>query len=226
MAFEIQDEPRPGVPAFMATFADLMTLLLVFFILLNVYANEKQHGLLSAMTGSITAAFYDEMGEGGLLEGAREPTERNEPRAEFAFQEDGDGPEAGSRRSGEEVELGRSTAVEHAVEQELRITSPFSFAHGSAELDEDARRSLDRFARRYGSPDMTVRIDVKASFVESFQPMELGYRRLSAILGYLSAVGVTCELVPSAAVVAAPGGPNRRHDAPYRSVDVTVLRRR
>ncbi|MEZ5989497.1 MAG: flagellar motor protein MotB [Planctomycetota bacterium] len=226
MPVEVHEEPRPGVPAFMATFADLMTLLLVFFILLNVYANEKQHGLLSAMTGSITAAFYSELGEGGLLSGAKEPEERNEPRAEFAFVEEGEGEPAQARRSGEEVELGRSSAAEHTVEQELRIASPFSFAHGSAELGREARRSLDLFARKYGTPDITVRIDVKAGFVESFQPMELGYRRLAAILGYLEAVGVSSELVPTAAVVPAPGGPVHGGDAPYRSVDVTVLRRR
>ncbi len=54
MPVEVKEEPKQGVPAFMATFADLMTLLLVFFILLNVYAKQRQFGLLDAMSGSFS----------------------------------------------------------------------------------------------------------------------------------------------------------------------------
>ena len=221
-----KEEPKSGVPAFMATFADLMTLLLVFFILLNVYANERQYGLLSAMTGSISAAFFDREGEGGLLEGSPSPIERDFTRADFKLWEDGEGPETRERRTGEEVGMGRSSAEHYTVEEELAISAAFSFDHGSAELTREARRYLDGFARKYSSPDMTVKIVSKSAFTENFQPMELSYRRLKAMMDYLQAVGMTAHLVPVGEVASRPGQIQRGGNAIYRSVDIKVVRRR
>ena len=221
-----KEEPKAGVPAFMATFADLMTLLLVFFILLNVYANERQYGLLSAMTGSISAAFFDNEGEGGLLEGSASPLERDHARADFKLREEGEGPEAEERRTGEEVEMGRSSAERYAVVEELEIASAFSFAHGSDELTREARKYLDGFARKYTSPGLTVKIVSKSAFTENFQPMELSYRRLKAMLDYLQAVGMSARLIPVGEVVSRPGPVRRSGNAIYRSVGIKVVRRR
>ncbi len=221
-----KDEPKAGVPAFMATFADLMTLLLVFFILLNVYANERQYGLLSAMTGSISAAFFDKEGEGGLLSGSESPIEREHTRADFKFREDGEGPEAKERRTGEEVEMGRSSAERYTVEEELQISSAFSFAHGSDRLTREIRKYLDSFARKYGSPQITVKIVCMSAFTENFQPMELSYRRLERIMGYLHAVGLTSRIIPVGEVASKPGPVRRGGNEVYRSVDIKVVRRR
>jgi len=221
-----KDEPKAGVPAFMATFADLMTLLLVFFILLNVYANERQYGLLSAMTGSISAAFFDKEGEGGLLDGSASPIERDHARADFKHWEDGEGPEAKQRRTGEEVGMGRSSAERYTGEEELEISSAFSFAHGSAELTRESRKYLDGFARKYSSPEMTVKIVSRSAFTENFQPMELSFRRLKAMLGYLEAVGMTARLIPVGVVASRPGPVRRTGNAIYRSVSIKVVRRR
>ena len=221
-----KEEPQAGVPAFMATFADLMTLLLVFFILLNVYANERQYGLLSAMTGSISNAFFDRAGEGGLLEGAESPIEREYTRADFKYRDEEDRPESKERRTGEEVEMGRSSAERYTAQEELAISSAFSFPHGSDELTAAARKYLDTFARKYDSPDMTVKIVSRSAFTESFQPMELCYRRLRRILEYLEAVGMSTHLIPVGEVASRPGPPIRGGNAVYRAVDIKIVRRR
>jgi len=64
---------RP-VPAYMTSFADMMTLLLTFFILLVAFAEEQRAELVAAGTGSFVSAI-NTLGLPGLLPGGRNPVD-------------------------------------------------------------------------------------------------------------------------------------------------------
>lgn len=71
MAKRKEDAPAPGSPAWMATFADLMNLLLCFFVLLFAMSNVdegKQQELIASFSGSIGGLF--EGGSTSIIEGS------------------------------------------------------------------------------------------------------------------------------------------------------------
>ena len=224
---KIKEEPKKGAPAFMATFADLMTLLLVFFILLNVYAREKQHGLLASMSGAFSSAFHSKLGQGGLLDGSEAVHEEEAPRTDFRFTEDGKEDETRHRRSGTEVEMKRSKAEALKAQREREIGSIFSFPHGSDEIPPRGRKYLDRKVRELDSRrSLMVSILTKASFNESITPMELAYRRARAIIRYMKAVGLDAIVEPRASVVETKNPGTVGRDATYRSVELKVTESR
>ncbi|MCA8969068.1 MAG: flagellar motor protein MotB [Planctomycetes bacterium] len=215
------EEQKAGVPAYMATFADLMTLLLVFFILLNVYAREKQYGLLTAASGSFAMAFVDTLGLGGVLSGSKTIEER--AAAEHRYQHhDKEGPRDRSRR-GDEIELNNSKAERLEAMEESTIEAPFVFAHGSSSIPQEGLQWLEQIARDLSRGRFSVVVEARAAFLESMTPMELACVRGSALLDWLRKVGVRADLEIRAKVVRAK---ERGTDGPvHRGVAIRIIRR-
>lgn len=218
-----KEEKPAGVPAYMATFADLMTLLLVFFILLNVYAKEKQYGLLSAASGSFEQAFVDTLGLGGVFKGSRYQEERAAAMHTHRHRDEGEGPNSTKLRKGDEIELGKSEAEKLQPMEEATLEAPFVFAHGSPNLPPSGQGWLDQVARDLGNGRFTVVVEARAAFVETMTPMELACERGSALLGWLRAVGVRADLEIRARVLKAGG---RGRDKPvHRGVSIRIIRK-
>ncbi len=222
MAVEVKEEKKAGVPAYMATFADLMTLLLVFFILLNVYANQQQAGLLEAMRGSMANAIYSTVGMGGLLDGSNYINKNNAPRPHYVKQDKTPGELSEEERTGDEVELHQSKSEKLEATEEIEMTAPFVFAHHSAEIPQEGLAYLDELARSLNGGDFTVEFRTYASFIESMTPLDLASQRCQNILKFLREVGCNAELRPSAGVLRA----KRTKNGSWRSVSIRIVRKR
>ncbi|HHI79561.1 MAG TPA: hypothetical protein ENK02_06240 [Planctomycetes bacterium] len=222
MAVEVKEEKKAGVPAYMATFADLMTLLLVFFILLNVYAQQQQAGLLEAMRGSMANAIYSTVGNGGLLEGSKYLAKNNAPRPQYLKQDKTPGELTEEERTGDEVELHKSRSEKLEATEEIEMTAPFVFAHHSAEIPQKGLAYLDELSRSLNGGDFTVEFRTYASFIESMIPLDLAAQRCQNVLRFLREVGCTAELRPSAGVLRAKQAKN----GAWRTLSIRVIRKR
>ncbi len=202
---KIEEEEPAGVPAFMATFADLMTLLLVFFILLNVYAKEKQHGLLSAASGAFSAAIGQRLGAGGLINRSQYLQQNQYTRRTFRH-DDGSGASARDLRSGDEVEIGRNQTEKLEATDQIELAAPFRFGHGEARLNAKGRKFFDELSRDLRDGNFIVELHASAGFHEAMMPMELAAERIRRMTDYLRRVGVTAELEMHASVASRGAG--------------------
>ena len=217
------EEKKAGVPAYMATFADLMTLLLVFFILLNVYAKEKQHGLIAAASGSFQQALQDTLGMGGLLDGSREIELRNHATHKH-HRHDAEGKKTDETLRGDEVELGKSELEEIKPTESLEYASPVVFGHGKSELPDGASAWLDKLARDLRGGPFVIQIMTHASFVEAIQPMELACDRAAKVADYLRQIGLRVPLDIRAGVV--KNDARNAQQAPHRALSIRIERSR
>jgi len=223
---KIVEEPKAGVPAFMATFADLTTLLLVFFILLNVYARERQAGLITSMSGSFAAALQSTYGLGGLMSGSMYMEEHEGARQKYLHHDKEPGPAATSERTGDEVELGTSSAEKLDATEQVDLGAPFTFAHASDALPRAGAVFLDGLARDVARGEFVIELRASASFRESMMPMELAARRIEAVVRYLRAVGVVAVVEPRATVSDYRGEVVHGREASYRGVSIKLTRKR
>ena len=235
MAVEIKEEPKQGVPAFMATFADLMTLLLVFFILLNVYAKQRQYGLIAAMTGSFRNALMPNEGLGGMDDGFEGKGDQEHMQREYRHRDEAPGEESTQQRTGSEVDSQESRARQQAKRGETPVLVPWSFAHNSDVLPERGERWLDDMARKLSSKAHAfeaVRITTHASFTENFQPLELATNRSRAVLRRLQENGLSRSLKVRCSARVVDGRIDQRttakrgEEASYRGVSLVLVRRR
>jgi chemotaxis protein MotB len=141
----LEEDPPAGLPEWLATFGDLMSLLLTFFILLVSMSEIKtEDDKFQALVEALQAKFGDaEFAAENLFPGFGRPGDtpnRNEgrrgKRAQSASPDDG-GLDSAVR--GDE-ELVRSLRQADAIVKGGAIP----FTHGSAELTDEARQRLDQ----------------------------------------------------------------------------------
>ncbi len=63
---EIKEDPAPGVPEWVVTYGDMMSLLLTFFIMLVSMSELKEEGELRAALDAVRESFGAEMGDMGV----------------------------------------------------------------------------------------------------------------------------------------------------------------
>lgn len=150
MAIEQQEEPKSGgAPAWMCTFADLMSLLLTFFVLL-LSMSSTESAKFRAMAGSLRDAF------GMKSDFALSPTSMSDEILPHDDERQGD---AGSQKDAElEAEL-REALEELGVELGdmkldgdedsivLRLEGDLLFDSGEATLKPEALPALDAIAK-------------------------------------------------------------------------------
>lgn len=139
-----EPEVEEGLPAWMATFADMMTLLLCFFVLLLSFANQDISNFRTLM-GSIKEAFGVQTERPEDTFAAYSPT-RLESKGVKLNQKEREVLDMTMKLRAmveEDTELKRSTGVTADREGVLvRIDSSFLFESGSAVLAADAPRIL------------------------------------------------------------------------------------
>lgn len=174
MAKKKQEEAPKGSPAWMATFSDLMNLLLCFFVLLfsmSTVSEEKFQMVIASLQAQISIFEQggDTIGEGDLIGGGIRQLEfmdhyYNElanSKSEEEAQEEGDAKEqykedalAESEEMAESVqeavdELGISNAVEIEFDEQyvmLNLSGAILFDSGKAEVLPDAKTILEKVA--------------------------------------------------------------------------------
>jgi len=144
-------EPKKrGAPAYMTSFADMMTLMLTFFILLVAFAQEQRSELMAAGTGSFINAL-DSLGLPGLLPGGRRsvilgtvppnftiPAQHLEKSSTLLDRDLRTSPPDRLRRAAIEYHLRHKRAVV--------LATSVSFAPTTTEIDDRCRAELDAVA--------------------------------------------------------------------------------
>lgn len=140
------DEPKQGPPAYMVSFADMMTLILTFFILLVSMAKEQDLGLLAKGLGSFVVAI-ESHGLNGILDGNEKAMVFEHMRRRFNLPPEEDPERREEHMDAADLELLRAEALE-GLQPHKAITQPMIavFEPGSHVLTEGAKRYLDRIA--------------------------------------------------------------------------------
>ena len=128
------EEERPGPPAYMVSFSDMMTLILTFFILLVSLSHEQSFGLLADGVGSFRVAL-ESHGVNGLLGDADRKAIFENQRRRFNLPERVEGQASVLPEQASEYELLRAEAVEALLpHDELAFPAIAAFDEGSREL--------------------------------------------------------------------------------------------
>ena len=142
-----KEDPKPGIPAWLVSFGDMMTLILTFFILLVSLANTQQPNGMARGVGSFQARLRSH-GLPGLLDGDERAQIFNEVRARFNLPPEED-PE---RRA---LDLDSAAVTELMVAEtlkklgpriDLRVPALVAFHGSETQLDAADKRSIDALA--------------------------------------------------------------------------------
>ena len=141
-----KEEPKQGPPAYMVSFADMMTLILTFFILLVSMAKEQDLGLLAKGLGSFVVAI-ESHGLNGILDGTEREMVFEHMRRRFNLPPEEDPERREEHMDAADLELLRAEALE-GLKPHKAITQPMIavFEPGSHELTAGAKKYIDRIA--------------------------------------------------------------------------------
>lgn len=193
------DDPPPGVPEWVVTYGDMMSLLLTFFIMLVSMAEVKQEGKLRMMLDALEERFGPTEGEYGVP-GQVFSTSSSNPQVASR----GNRNEGGTERAGMESKglAGPSRTVQR-IGQGTQITlgGPALFERFRAELSETAKTDLETITRIIGPRPNRIIIRGHASReplpadCRFRDPVELSFARALAGAEYLIQCGISRERI-------------------------------
>lgn len=195
-----EDDPPPGVPEWVVTYGDMMSLLLTFFIMLVSMAEQKQDGKMRAMLNSIEERFGPDDGKHGAPGSSLQESSSNE----FASS-NGMSSEGGTKRKGVDSKgrAGPSKTVQRIGHGTLiTLGGPCAFETYDDQLTEEMERQLAVIAGvlaerpnlivvRGHATREAVPEDVKQKLKPEFlDPWTLSYARARAAAKHLIACGI------------------------------------
>ncbi|OHB67125.1 MAG: flagellar motor protein MotB [Planctomycetes bacterium RBG_13_63_9] len=191
----VEEEPEAGVPEWVVTFGDMMSLLLTFFIMLFSMSEIKEKELYQAMMEAMRRRFGYQQSTASMMPGPTKP--RNSLMAELAS-------------------LGRALR-EHTLDGGDRVHAPVGdyprvqsiqkgdhttrggvvfFAEGSAELTEKSKQILHTVAEVIGGKAQKIEIRGHTSTkpLSADSPFkdhwDLAYARCRSVKDYLVKLGI------------------------------------
>ena len=184
-------DPPPGVPAWMATFSDLVTLLLTFFVMLMAMASFEDSSELDTVMESLRQALAERgFGEGlvsnvfgdNLSDAQRKSSTAKpiEARPREAFDKD---------LSPTVVKIDRTP-----TEVRLTLDETVFFASGRHTLAPGSRERLQRIGRTVADLPVGVRVEghTDTQGAELYN-LKLSQSRAQAVVDYLIKAGVNKE---------------------------------
>ncbi len=216
---------KEGAPAWMVSFSDLNTLLLTFFILLLVFAKQRQYGLVDSGLGSFQKAFVSN-GLNGIFRGRTFPILLKEARAHFK-DEERQGKIQKDRVRGDEVGLGRDAEGEKTLGgagKSIDLPMGGAFPPGSAVLPMELRKELARLAGRLrGEYRLLLEGTAGSGEGKDTRADRLALKRALAAARMLHGLGVPWERMEVEGKVVRDGTAGSGMEA-ERSMKITVVR--
>jgi len=157
MATDEPEDEGGGIPEWVVTFGDMMSLLLTFFIMLVSMSEIKQEEMYQALVESMRRQFGHEASMVSLVPGSSKP--RNSALQKMATM--GRARRANIMRGGDKV---RAPVGDHPRVQTLRSAkNPIAggvihFAEGKAELTEKDKQQLQIIAQELGGKPQKIEI--------------------------------------------------------------------
>ncbi len=181
-----EDAPAPGAPAWMATFSDLMNLLLCFFVLLFSMSNvdaEKYEQVAASLASSfsVLSGGGSSIGEGVLISsGVSQLSELDQYFTSMGKNQEGDTTTTDAKSEYESEALAESEQMAEQIEQMvadsgveeeieidfnshyvlLTLNGAFLFDSGSAQIKEESLSLIDKVSLIIGKySDRIVEIE-------------------------------------------------------------------
>ena len=142
-----KEDPKPGVPAYMVSFGDMMTLILTFFILLVSMSYEQNQGLMAKGLGSFTVAIQSH-GMTGVMSEQQKMEAFDHFRRRFNLPPEEDPEErADDYDDASDKELVKARLAEGLTpHNEFFQPLVATFGPQDAELDDSSKLYIDRLA--------------------------------------------------------------------------------
>lgn len=153
----VEEEDAGGIPEWVVTFGDMMSLLLTFFIMLVSLSEIKSKERYQAMVDSMRRQFGHDSSRASMAPGDHKP--RNAQLAKLATE--GRAKRAHTFNGGDKVRapVGDNPRVENLHPGEKKATGgALFFAVGSTELNERNKRDLQRIALEIGGKRQKIEI--------------------------------------------------------------------
>jgi len=213
----IAEEAEAGIPEWVVTFGDMMSLLLTFFIMLFSMSEIKEQERYQAMLEAMHRRFGYEATSESFVPGQSRP--RNSQLAKLASL--GRSKRMDTMRGGDKVRapVGENPKVEAIRPAEhTTIGGVLYFPGGGSELSEENQRKLQEAAREIGGKPQKIEIRVHTSTqpLETDSPYgncwDLAYARCAVVRDFLVKLGINPRRIRIG--VAANNEPVRLGDDP------------
>jgi len=196
----IEEEPEAGIPEWVVTFGDMMSLLLTFFIMLVSLSEIKKDEQYQAMVESLRRQFGHDTSTASLSPGRHAP--RTAELAKLASQ--------GRSKRSNLMKGGDKVRAPEGENPRVRIIRPGSqvntgtvvtFPEFEATLTEQARRDLQKEAAEMGGKPQ--KIEVRGHTTQRPLPgdspyrddWDLAYARARAVKEFLVSLGIEADRI-------------------------------
>lgn len=201
------DDEEMGIPEWVVTFGDMMSLLLTFFIMLVSMSEIKQEEKFQAMVESMRKRFGHELSMASVT-----PGDHRSRTSEFRILST-----AGRAKKKDTHKGGVDTKAPVGEEERVRIIRPGGntaigtvvfFESGDYELSEDSMAALDKEVEQLAGKPQKIEIrghtaqQLAAKGSDPMDAMDLAYRRCRAVMLYLT----DKHEIPAERIRCAPAG--------------------
>lgn len=185
-----QEESSGGVPEWVVTFGDMMSLLLTFFIMLQSMSEIKEEEYFKAVVDSIKQQFGFDRTPISVMPGPSVP----QTQAMIEMQVQGRAPRRDSHRGGvpQKSPQGEEQRVRIVRQgKQTAIGTVLFFPDGMVELNAAAERALDLEAKEFAGRPQRIEIrghtalQAVGQVADSERAMDLAYMRCRQVMRYL-----------------------------------------
>ena len=187
----IEEEPEPGIPEWVVTFGDMMSLLLTFFIMLVSMSEMKEDEKYQAMVESIREQFGHDMTMASMTPGDSRPRGAHSPNPVYSM---GRAKQLDLKSGGQEVQavVGDNDRVQIIRPgEDSTAGGVIYFPEHETELSEDNKQKLQQILRQIAGKPQKIEIrghttrrpvDEKSGFRDEW---DLAYTRCRNTMKFL-----------------------------------------
>ncbi len=192
-----EEDSAPGVPEWVVTYGDMMSLLLTFFIMLVSMSKLKDDGRVQAMLDSIREAFGPTSGSSGVLGKSLQTNSSNTKPSSRSSRMAGGTEQVATESKGRSGAHRTAKWINHGTV--VTLGGPALFAHFEATLSDALKKNLDILSHTLGGKPnrVMVRGHAYSEDSEDLPPnsqdrdqLGLSFARAHAVEKYLMEKGI------------------------------------